>query len=301
MIDVRNNNFNREILQKRYEILQVLGKKAQRQTFLAYDMKIKKLVVVKLLTFKDDFVREDLKLFEGEAQTLKVLDHSRIPRYLDYFEFSYAGAQAYALVQNYIPGRSLAEYLQWGQKFTETEIKKIAKSLLETLVYLHKQLPPIIHRDIKPSNIIWSNRVYLIDFGCAQAVKNRTDDMFPIVGTCGYMPPEQLSGEATTASDLYSLGITLITLATGIQPTKLPRKKMRVAFEPMVKLSSGFINWLRWITETNLKKRSPSAEVALEALETGTITTNKLFSTCRYNSKNTLALFCDAMWHGNFY
>lgn len=301
MIDVHYNKFSREILQKRYEILQVLSRKTRRQTLLAYDVKIQKLVVVKLLEFSNDFIREDLALFESEAQILKVLKHPGVPHYLDCFEFSYAGGKACAFVQSYIPGRSLAEYLQWGRKFTGKEIKKIAKSLLEILVYLHKGLPRVIHRDIKPSNIIWADRPYLIDFGSAQTLKNRNNNMVPIVGTCGYMPPEQLSGAATTASDLYSLGVTLITLATGIQPTKLPRKNMRITFEHIVKLDSGFVNWLQWMTQTSLKKRAPSAEAALKALQTGKITNNKLFTNSLCNPRSTLALFCDAMWHTNFH
>lgn len=301
MIDVYLNNFYREILHERYEILQVLDRKTKRKTLLAYDTRIQKLVVVKLLIFSNDFVREDLRPFESEIQILKQLKHSGIPRYLDHFEFPHAGGKSFALVQSHIPGRSLAEYLQWKRKFTEKEIRKIAKSLLETLIYLHKQLPPIVHRDIKPSNIIWADRPYLIDFGCAQTLQNKSDNIVPIVGTCGYMPPEQLNGAATTASDLYSLGATLITLSTGIQPTKLPREKMRIAFEHIVQLSSGLVNWLRWMTEISLKKRSPSAEVALEALKSGTITTNKLFTVNRYNSRSTLASFYDAMWDNNLY
>lgn len=300
MIEVYYNKFSREILQKRYEILQVLGRKARRQTLLAYDIKTQKLVVVKLLEFSGDFIREDLALFESEAQIIKLLEHPGIPRYLDEFECSYPGGKARAFVQSYIPGRSLAEYLQWGRKFTEKEIKKIAKSLLEILFYLHKRLPKVIHRDIKPSNIIWAERPYLIDFGSAQTLKNRNDNMVPIVGTCGYMPPEQLSGAATPASDLYSLGVTLITLATGIQPTKLPRKNMRITFEHIVKLNPDFVDWLQWMTETTLKKRAPSAEAALKALQTGKRTNNKLFTTSFCNPGNTLALFCDAMWHSNF-
>ena len=307
MIDVYRNNFYREILQKRYEILQVLGNKPRRKTLLAYDIKIKKLVVIKLLIFNDEFIDKDLRLFESEVKIIKELKHPGIPHYIDHFEFSGDDKKGYALVQSYIPGRSLAEYLQWKRKFTEKEVKIIAKSLLEILIYLHKQLPPIIHRDIKPSNIILADRPYLIDFGCAQTLQTRYDDMVPIVGTCGYMSPEQLNGAATTASDLYSLGATLITLSTGIQPTKLPRQKMRIEFEDFVKFSSGLVNWLQWMTETNLKRRSPSAEVALEALKTGKIANNKLFMVSFYNQKNSynqkssLTSFCDAMWNNIFY
>ncbi len=301
MIDIHHNNYYRELLQKRYEILQILGRKPQRKTLLAYDIKIKKLVVIKLLTLNDEFIDKDVRLFESEVQILKELKHSGIPHYIDSFEFSYDSGKTCALVQSYIPGRSLAEYLQRKRKFTEKEIKIIAQSLLEILIYLHKRLPPIIHRDIKPSNIILADRPYLIDFGCAQILQTRYDDMVPIVGTCGYMSPEQLNGAATTASDLYSLGATLITLSTGIQPTKLPRQKMRIEFEHVIKFSSSLINWLRWMTETNVKRRSPSAELALEALKKGKIPNNKLFMVNRYNKMTNVNSFYDTMWDNIFY
>ncbi|MEO0968537.1 MAG: hypothetical protein AAFX80_09405, partial [Cyanobacteria bacterium J06639_18] len=89
--------------------------------------------------------------------------------------------------------------------------------------------------------------------------------------------------------------------------TKLPRQKMRIEFEDFVKLSSGLVNWLQWMTETNLKKRLSSAEVALEALKTGKIANNKLFMVNFYNQKNSdnqkssLTSFCDAMWNNIFY
>ncbi len=72
-----------EILGERYEIQQQLAKKAGRRTLLARDLFSSELVVVKLLTFSDDFEWDDLKLFEREAQTLKALSNPAIPRYLD--------------------------------------------------------------------------------------------------------------------------------------------------------------------------------------------------------------------------
>ena len=133
---------NREILANRYEIQQRLGKKAGRSTFLATDVVTGKSVIVKLLAFSSDFEWDDLKLFEREAQTLKSLSHSQIPAYLDYFEVNSAKYQGFALVQTYIPAQTLEQYLQTGRKFTEIEVKEIASSVLEILIYLHNLNPP---------------------------------------------------------------------------------------------------------------------------------------------------------------
>jgi serine/threonine protein kinase len=267
---------NREILANRYEIQQQLGKKAGRSTFLATDLVTGKSVIVKLLAFGGDFEWDDLKLFEREAQTLKSLSHPFIPAYLDYFEVNSPTYKGFALVQTYIPAQTLEQYLQTGRKFTEVEVQEIAKALLEILIYLHNLNPPVIHRDIKPSNILLGERsgnsvgsVYLVDFGSVQTVLAAEGGTRTIVGTYGYMPQEQFGGRTVPASDLYSLGCTIIYLVTGTHPADLPQKDFCIEFEQFANISPYFTNWLQKITEPSLEKRFSSATQALIALEQG--------------------------------
>ncbi|RCJ26790.1 serine/threonine protein kinase [Nostoc minutum NIES-26] len=296
------NDFPRQILQQRYEIQQQLGKKAGRRTLLARDLETQQLVIIKLLTFSSDFAWEDLKLFEREAETLKAIDHPAIPRYLDYFELDSSSSRGYALVQSYVEGKSLEEYMTTEGRFTETEIQEIAKALLKILTYLHGRQPPIIHRDIKPSNIILVrsgngvSQVYLVDFGSVQTLASKAGKTVTVVGTYGYMPPEQFGGYATPASDLYSLGATLIALATGIHPGDLPQKNLRIAFESAANLSPSFVNWLQWLTEPSLERRLTSAPAALTALKTGQLRTTEQSAVSRNKPVNTLNLFWNAIW-----
>jgi hypothetical protein len=81
------------------------------------------------------------------------------------------------------------------------------------------------------------------------------------------MPPEQFGGQTTPASDLYALGATLIYLATGQAPDKLPQLQMRIIFADLVNLSPHIIDWLKWMTEISVDLRLKSAKQALEALE----------------------------------
>jgi hypothetical protein len=284
-------DFSQAIINKGYEIQRQLAKKAGRRTLLARDINSQELVVIKLLAFSNDFSWENLKLFEREAQTLQTLEHPSIPRYVDYFELDTNGGKTYALVQSYIEGKSLEEVLQEKGKLTEAKIKNIAKSLLEILIYLHRRQPPLIHRDIKPSNIILAEHPYLVDFGSVQTLANKGGKTVTVVGTYGYMPPEQFGGAATAASDLYSLGATLITLATGIQPANLPQEDMRIAFEEVADLTPGFVEWLGWLIEPSLDIRASSAEVALEALETGKIVKAKSEEVIEYKPVSTWRLF----------
>ncbi len=258
----------------RYEVQRQLGKKAGRQTLLCRDLTTADFVVVKLLTFGNEFEWDDLKLFKREAETLKSLSHPFIPRYLDYFEINSATSRGFALVQTYIPAQTLEQYLLSGHTFTLSEVKEIAKAILEILVYLHGQNPPIIHRDIKPSNILLTNRsgnsvgeVYLVDFGSVQTLAATEGSTMTVVGTYGYMPPEQFGGRTVAASDLYSLGATLIYLVTGKHPADLPQKDLRIQFEQFTNLDSVFTDWLRWMSEPSLDRRLTTAPEALKALE----------------------------------
>ncbi|OKH18986.1 hypothetical protein NIES593_21520 [Hydrococcus rivularis NIES-593] len=266
----------RQILQERYEIYQQLGKKAGRRTLLAWDRQRLEFVVIKLLTFSNDFEWDDLKLFEREAETLKALDHPAIPRYLDFFDLNEPNLKGFALVQTYIAAKSLEQHLKAGRTFSEREVKELAKSLLEILNDLHGRQPPVIHRDIKPSNILLGDRsgnsvgrVYLVDFGSVQTLAAREGGTITVVGTYGYMPPEQFSGRAVPASDLYALGTTLIHLVTGISSAELPQRDLRIHFSDRVNLNPSFRSWLETSIEPALKKRFTTAREATRALERG--------------------------------
>jgi serine/threonine protein kinase len=109
--------------------------------------------------------------------------------------------------------------------------------------------------------------VYLVDFGSVQTLAAREGSTVTVVGTYGYMPPEQFGGRAVPASDLYGLGATLIYLVTGVHPAELPQEDLRINFEPKIAISSDFVDWLQWMTEPDLNSRLTSADRALKALE----------------------------------
>jgi len=265
-----------KILAERYEVQRQLGKQTGRQTLLARDLQTQELVVIKQLFLGGDFEWQDLKLFEREAETLKSLSYPSIPRYLDYLEIEEPDSKGFALVQTYVEGKTLEEHLRSGRTFSESEVKQLAKSLLEILIYLHEeQEQPVIHRDIKPSNILLHSRsahtvgqVYLVDFGSVQNQAAKFGGTITVVGTYGYMAPEQFGGRSVPASDLYGLGATLIYLVTGLHPTELSQHDLKIQFADRVShLNPSLIDWLGWMTEPSLEKRLSSAGEAWLSLK----------------------------------
>lgn len=269
---MQNNNLPKITFLKDYQIKKELSHKAGRKTFLAHHNDSQNLVIIKILQFDSFFQWDDLKLFEREAQTLRNLEHPAIPKYLDYFEVDDKNIQGFALVQTYINAPSLEMIIKEGRKFLEIELIELAEKLLDILIYLHEQFPSVIHRDIKPSNILISNRsgntigdVYLVDFGSVQTIANKDNGTITIVGTYGYIPLEQFGGQTTTASDLYSLGMTLIYLITGVHPAELTQVDGKAKFDTN-NLSNHFVDWLEKMTYPYLDKRFSSAKLAKNAL-----------------------------------
>ncbi|NJN88472.1 MAG: serine/threonine protein kinase [Leptolyngbyaceae cyanobacterium SL_7_1] len=260
-------------LSDRYDVKQTLSKKPGRQSYLALDRQTQDFVIVKVLIFSYDFDWDDLKLFEREATILRTLNHPAIPRYRDSFELDLPNFKGFALVQDYIDAKSLEMHLQAGRTFDETEIKQIAEAVLEVLIYLHQQNPPVIHRDIKPSNILLANRsahstgqVYVVDFGSVQNSVFTEGSTWTITGTYGYAPLEQFSGRAVPACDLYALGATLIHLVTGQHPADLLEQDLQIQFDQTIAISFSLKRWLRRMTEPSLKQRFSSTQEALQTL-----------------------------------
>jgi len=255
----------------RYKVVRELGRNQEggRITYLATDTSLDppQQVVIKEFRFAASGANwSGFKAYEREIAILQQLEHPRIPRYLD----SYETKMGFCLVQEYKNALSLAV----RRSFTPEDIKKIAVSVLEILVYLQKRTPPVIHRDIKPENIVVDKQLnaYLVDFGFARIRSGELALSSVAAGTPGFMPPEEQFGRSLTeASDLYSLGATLICLLTGTRSLdvgNLIDDNYRFDFKGKVpQLSPRFVQWLTKVVEPNLKNRYANAAVALEALK----------------------------------
>lgn len=272
-----------ERLSDRYEFLQASGKSIARQPdrqppdrqpryqqLLATDIQHRQSVIIKSLSLGEGTSAGDICCFEREVHLLESLRHPTIPRHIDSFTLDTPAGKGLVLVQAHSPhSQTLQQQMAAGRTYREAEIKSIAKQLLRSLIYLHGK--GLVHRDIAPGNIAIApaehkpSQVSWLNLGSVQYVASQRKDA--IVGTYGYMPIEQVGGKARFASDLYSLGATLIYLVTGRQPQDLPRDGNKIAFACHPShLSASLQTWINWLIEPHVCDRPKSAQQALNAL-----------------------------------
>ena len=259
-----------DLIRDRYQVIRLLGHGGSGITYEAKDLECDRRVALKVLSLHQITDWKILELFEREAKVLENLHHPQIPAYLAHFQVDTASDHLFYLVQALAIGDSLATLVDSGWHANEAEVKRIAQELLSILDYLHRLTPPVIHRDIKPQNIIRGadGAISLVDFGAVQTVYRNTVSIgSTFVGTFGYMPPEQFRGKAYFASDLYSLGTTLLFLLTHRSPADLPQERMRIRFRDRVHISDAFADWLEKMVEPVVEDRFQSAQEALNALQ----------------------------------
>ncbi len=218
-------------------------------------------VAIKELVFAHAPGLEAVLAFEREAKFLHALRHPAIPRFAASFTRGEGVHTRMYLVQDYVDGESLADQLT-HHHFTEAELKQIAHRVLSVLCYLQAMTPMVFHRDIKPANLIAGpdGSIALVDFGAARDLGATTGAT--LVGTFGYMPIEQLVGTVDATSDLYSLGMSLLHLATRIEPWELDAK-----IKARAHLSRPFRAFLDKLTAKDPSRRYRGAAAALQELE----------------------------------
>ncbi|MEM6450200.1 MAG: serine/threonine-protein kinase [Cyanobacteria bacterium P01_D01_bin.105] len=211
--DATATNFCRDCgstltLAGRYRAEAVIGESSFGRTLVAIDAAQQRCVI------KQSFRRADA--FEQDARRLRKLgEHPQIPTVLDVVE----NELGQFLIQEFVEGENLQRRVEEKGPLDEGEVRSLLKSLLSVLEYVHSF--KIIHRDIKPSNIILNgnNPPVLVDFGAAKSL--RTSSAKTVIGSADYAAPEQSMGQATFASDVYSLGVTCLYALTSVAPFTL--------------------------------------------------------------------------------
>ncbi len=211
-------------IENRYRLEKLLGKGGMGAVYEATDLRINRPVAVKILSGAGFGNREALRRFEREAQTAGKLNHRNIVTIFDYGVLSTKGA---FLVMELVAGETLSEVLKRKGKLDAKTVAAWFSQVLDGVETAHKA--GIIHRDLKPDNIFVTRnedgtvRLCILDFGLARFSERELTDSLTaqgtVMGTFGYMPPEQLRGEPTDErSDLFAAGVIIYEALRGEKP-----------------------------------------------------------------------------------
>ncbi|HEU0001021.1 MAG TPA: serine/threonine-protein kinase [Ktedonobacteraceae bacterium] len=202
-----------------YVVETLLGKGGFGAVYVVRDRRVKSNRFALKELIGQDKLDRDCFLFEGKL--LMRLDHPALPHVYGVFE--YKKSQRVYMLMDYIQGRNLNELRkeQPEQRFTLPVALAVLAPIVDALIYLHHQDPPVVHRDIKPGNIIVpveGNETMLVDFGTAKEYDNEATTSVVRQVTTGYAAPEQYMGGTNPRTDMYGLGATLYTLLSGQTP-----------------------------------------------------------------------------------
>jgi len=202
----------------KYQIQDVLGQGGMGIVYRAFDPAIQRTVAIKTIT-KSTLDPADLQYvltrFRHEAQAVGRLTHPRIAAIYDYGE----DLDLAYIVMELVNGKSLFQHLQNEVRFGLKEIGELIRQLLDGLGYAHAL--GVVHRDIKPSNILINDdgRLKLTDFGIARIDSSTLTQVGEIMGSPGYMSPEQFLGTDIDArGDIYSVGVIAYELLAARRP-----------------------------------------------------------------------------------
>ena len=214
------------LFRNQFDITERLGLGGFSTTYLAEDVTSphRQPCVIKQLRYKSANsdknkalqAEQNQRRFQKDARIMARLgQHDQIPYLLDHF---IEDGQFY-LVQEYIPGLTLQQEISQHGIQTEAQVKTFLRDIIPILRYVHRH--NLLHLDLKPANIIrrsTDQKLVLIDFGAVRRYHQEPSKPQRSSGTTGFAPSEQLAGQPTPASDLYSLGATCLYLLTGCSP-----------------------------------------------------------------------------------
>ena len=205
------------MLGDRYRVEARIGSGGMGEVYRGVDTVLDRTVAIKILLAQ--FARDVsfVERFRREAQAAARLNHPNIVGIYD----SGADGETQFIVMEFIEGRTLADFMSAGGRFTPAHAVEVSEKICDALAYAH--VAGVIHRDIKPANVMVTRKgeVKVMDFGIARIVAGpqTAPQTSAVLGTAAYISPEQAQGQAVDGrSDIYSLGAVLYEMVTGRPP-----------------------------------------------------------------------------------
>ncbi len=204
------------LLENRYQVLEKIGEGGMAQVYRGMDIKLNRPVAIKILYEHLSNDQDFLRRFKLEAKAAAKLSHPAIVNVYDEGETE----GLHYIIMEYVDGFTLKDIILREGNFKPEEAARISLQICDALLHAHSK--NIIHRDIKPQNILVSRegRVKVADFGLARAATDATITYGKsLFGSVYYSSPEQARGSsADLKTDIYSLGIVLYEMLTGVVP-----------------------------------------------------------------------------------
>lgn len=240
----------------KYEILEQIGAGGFGAVYKARDPILKRLVAVKLCTAEDEDLR---KRFYREAE---ISGNLHDPNIVTVFDSGVEDGAPY-LIQEYLDGEDLDRVIRRGDDIPKHERLECLMQVARGLRYAHRK--GVLHRDVKPGNVrlLEGGNAKLMDFGIAtlKSSHTRLTRIGTLVGTVGYLAPEQLRGKrADERVDVFSFGVLAYELLSYKRPfqgddwEEVCRAILEVEPEPLGELISGYPNEVIQLVERCLKK-----------------------------------------------
>jgi serine/threonine-protein kinase len=220
-----------------FRLQQQLGRGATATVYKAIDENSGNVVALKMLTLTDDWP-DDL-LADAKLRLLREAEAAGALAHPDIVEIRESGEhdRLVYLAMEYVEGVNLGTHAIEGRLLPPRLVTEMCARVADALYFAHQR--GVIHRDIKPANIVFdqrNRRVRVMDFGVARVENSRATRTGIILGSPSYMAPEQLDARPVTAqSDIFSLGVSMFQLLTGILPFRsdsIPGLMQKISSEP---------------------------------------------------------------------
>ena len=210
-----NDKYIGQVLDKRYEILELIGEGGMALVYKARDTRLDRLVAVKIMREEMAADEEVRRRFVAESHAVAMLSN---PNIVAIYDVSHSDAMEY-IVMELVDGITLKQYMEKKGALPWRETLHFSKQIARALGHAHQR--GIIHRDIKPQNIMLlrDGTIKVADFGIAALENEIYVNDGQAVGSIHYIAPEQARGEyPDTRSDIYSLGVVMYEMLTGERP-----------------------------------------------------------------------------------